>query len=33
LAILELEAMVIRLIRQRQVADVDGDRWTVRLGF
>jgi hypothetical protein len=31
--VLELEAMVIRLVRPLKLAGVHGDRWTVRLVF
>ena len=30
---LELEAMVVRLVRPLKLAGVHGDRWTVRLVF
>ena len=32
LAILELEAMVVRLFRSLKLADIHGDGWTVRQG-
>src|SRR5258706_11923438 len=31
--VLELEAMVVRLVRPLKLAGVHGDRWTVRLVF
>jgi hypothetical protein len=31
--VLELEAMVVRLVRPPKLAGVHGDRWTVRLGI
>src|SRR5438046_10673119 len=31
--VLELEDMVVRLVRPPKLAGVDGDRWTVRLGI
>jgi hypothetical protein len=33
LAMLELEAMEVRLFRPLKLAAVHGDRWTVRLGI
>ncbi len=31
--VLELEDMVVRLVRPPKLADVHGDRWTARLGI